>query len=74
MKRHFDGTKHRNFSALPNIAVTVAQGFFIFDLGFTALSRIFQLYRVDHSMKVVKNQNTHRKNYLIFCNQNLSNL
>ena len=35
--------------------------FFFFDLGFTALSRIFHLYRADHSSKVGENWRTRRK-------------
>ena len=35
--------------------------FFFFDLGFTALSRIFHLYRADRSSKVGKNRSTRRK-------------
>ena len=35
--------------------------FFFFDLGFTALSRIFHLYRADRSLKVGENQRTRRK-------------
>ena len=35
--------------------------FFFFDLGFTALSRIFHLYRADRSSKVGENQRTRRK-------------
>ena len=35
--------------------------FFCFDLGFTALSRIFHLYRANRSSKVGKNRRTRRK-------------
>ena len=35
--------------------------FFFFDLGFTALSRIFHLYRADRSSKVGENRSTRRK-------------
>ena len=35
--------------------------FFFFDLGFTALSRIFHLYRADRSSKVGENRRTRRK-------------
>ena len=35
--------------------------FFFFDLGFTALSRIFHLYRADCSSKVGENRRTRRK-------------
>ena len=35
--------------------------FMIFDLGFTALSRIFHLYRADRSSKVGENQRTQGK-------------
>ena len=35
--------------------------FFFFDFGFTALSRIFHLYRADRSSKVGKNRRTRRK-------------
>ena len=35
--------------------------FFFFDLGFTALSRIFHLYRTDRSSKVGENRRTRRK-------------
>ena len=35
--------------------------FFFFDLGFTALSRIFHLYRADCSSKVGENRRTQRK-------------
>ena len=35
--------------------------FFFFYLGFTALSRIFHLYRADHSSKVGENRSTRRK-------------
>ena len=35
--------------------------FFFFDLGFTALSRIFYLYRADRSSKVGENRRTRRK-------------
>ena len=35
--------------------------FFLFDLGFTALSRIFHLYRADRSSKVGENRSTRRK-------------
>ena len=35
--------------------------FFFFDLGFTALSRIFHLYRADRSLKVGENRRTRRK-------------
>ena len=35
--------------------------FFFFDLGFTALSRIFHLYRADRSSKVGENRKTRRK-------------
>ena len=35
--------------------------FFFFDLGFTALSRIFLLYRADRSSKVGENRRTRRK-------------
>ena len=34
--------------------------FFFFDLGFTALSRIFHLYRADRSSKVGENRRTRR--------------
>ena len=34
---------------------------FVFDLGFTALSRIFHLYRADRSSKVGENRRTRRK-------------
>ena len=33
--------------------------FFFFDLGFTALSRIFHLYRAGRSSKVGENRRTH---------------
>ena len=35
--------------------------FFFLDLGFTALSRIFHLYRADRSSKVGENRRTRRK-------------
>ena len=35
--------------------------FFFFDWGFTALSRIFHLYRADRSSKVGENRRTRRK-------------
>ena len=35
--------------------------FFFLDLGFTALSRIFHLYRADRSSKVGENRSTRRK-------------
>ena len=35
--------------------------FFFFDLGFTALSRIFHLYRADRSSKMGENRSTRRK-------------
>ena len=35
--------------------------FFFFDLGFTALSRIFHLYRADRSSKLGENRSTRRK-------------
>ena len=35
--------------------------FLFFNLGFTALSRIFHLYRADHSSKVDENQRTRGK-------------
>ena len=35
--------------------------FFFFDLGFTALSRIFHLYRAYRSSKVGENRRTRRK-------------
>ena len=35
--------------------------FIFFDLGFTALSRIFHLYRADRSSKVGENRSTRRK-------------
>ena len=35
--------------------------FFFFDLGFTALSRIFHLYRAGRSSKVGENRRTRRK-------------
>ena len=35
--------------------------FFFFDLGFTALSRIFHLYRADRSSKVGENRKTLEK-------------
>ena len=48
------------------------QGFFFFYFGFTALSRIFHLYRADHSSKVCKKWRTRRKNNLTICKQNLA--
>ena len=37
--------------------------FFFFDLGFTAFSRIFHLYRADRSSKVGENQRTRGKTW-----------
>ena len=45
-------------TCLPN---TLIFFFFFFDLGFTALSRIFHLYRADRSSKVGENRRTRRK-------------
>ena len=46
--------------------------FFFFDLGFTALSRIFHLYRADRSSKVGENRRTPEKNHLTIRKQNLA--
>ena len=47
-----------NKSTLGNLSILF---FFFFDLGFTALSRIFHLYRADRSSKVGENRRTRRK-------------
>ena len=46
--------------------------FVFFYFGFTALSRIFHLYRADHSSKVCEKWRTRRKNNLTICKQNLA--
>ena len=43
------------------MSVLMLDFFFVFDLGFTALSRIFHLYRADRSSKVGENRRTRRK-------------
>ena len=44
----------------------ITEGDFFFDLGFTALSRIFHLYHADRSSKVGENHLTIRKQNLAF--------
>ena len=46
--------------------------FFFFDLGFTVLSIIFHLYRVDRSSKVGENWRTRGRNHLTIRKQNLA--
>ena len=73
----FSAGSKNNWSSLPPLTVRVNQFpllqrkamicmsscffFFFFDLGFTALSRIFHLYRADRSSKVGENRRTRRK-------------
>ena len=60
LTNYIHGTSVR-YGFVPDILNLLDNCFFFFDLSFTALSRIFHLYRADRSSKVSENRRTRGK-------------
>ena len=66
---------HKNLKCSRQLSISlpiIIMIIIILDLGFTALSRIFHLYRADRSSRVGENRRTQGKNHLTIRKQNLA--